>query len=92
MGVANHDVQDWNFRSDIPGSDDDPRLHTGASGRRDGIAISGVAFVYRIGGNLLDCYTLDSDAARDQPPFPVFYVSLSWSRLCLHHMARFLLI
>jgi len=51
-----------------------------------------MTFVYRIGGSLLDCYALDSHAARDQPLFSVPYVSLSWSRLCLHDMARFLLI
>ena len=91
-GVANHDTQDWNFCGDIPNSDDDNRLLPGAGRRRDGIAISSMAFVYRIGGSLLDCYTLDSDAARDQPLFSVRCVSLSWGGLCLYDMARFLLI
>jgi hypothetical protein len=90
--VANHDAQDWNLRSDIPCSDDDPRLLTGASSRCDGIAISGMAIVHCIGGRLLDCYALDSDAARDQPPFPVSYVPVSRGRLCLYLVARILLI
>src|ERR1700743_1805755 len=51
-----------------------------------------MAFVHCIGGNLLNCHTLDSDAARDHPIFSVPYVSLSWCRLCLHNMARFLLV
>src|SRR5271170_4314238 len=51
-----------------------------------------MAFVYCIGSRLLDYYTLGSDAARDQSPFPVSYVSLSRGGLCLHHLARLLLI